>query len=101
MNIFKHPSRYKKELCHYLGEPYTIRLFDLEWCVYRDFGKHDVEVSGGRCKKSPVHIYVWEKVPYIHIIERYSNLPNDPAVIKTVLDDIANRYEEAPNNDID
>ena len=57
-----------RELLKALGAPWTTKIIDLERCVYRDFGDHDVEVSSGR---QHFGIYVWAKRPGLHIIENY------------------------------
>lgn len=82
----------KKRLLDLLGNGWTMRVIDLEHCVYRDLGDHDIEISGGRTKRSRIHIYVWETFPNLRIVERYIDLPQDDAAIKALCDDIVRRY---------
>ncbi|MDE5860847.1 MAG: hypothetical protein K2H28_01485 [Ruminococcus sp.] len=43
----KAPTEGLKAICKKLGNQYSIRLFDLEQIIYRNFGNgYDVEVSG-------------------------------------------------------
>ncbi len=93
MKYFKQAPRLKMELLKSLGEPYTMRIIDMEWCVYRDFGKYDVEISGGRVKQQPIHIFVWKKHPYYQIVEHHLSLTPEVKQIAELLNDIADRYE--------
>jgi len=41
------PTKALKDACTFLGEPYQLRVIDLENVIYRDLGeKYDIEVSG-------------------------------------------------------
>lgn len=52
-----------KEILDFLGNDYTIKNIDFEDCVYKDFGKYDIEVSGcnSKRKNATFSIYVWER----------------------------------------
>lgn len=85
-------SKSKKNLLRYLGKAYTSKVIDLEPCLYRNFGDHDVEISGGSYRR-PFHIYVWMTSPHLQIVERHMNQKQDFEAIKKLLDDIASRYQ--------
>ena len=87
-----YPGKPKKRLLDLLGKGWTIRVIDLEHCVYRDLGDHDIEISGVRTQKSLISIYVWETSPNLRIVERYIDLPQNDAAIKALCDDIVRRY---------
>lgn len=85
-------SRGKQQLIDYLGEPYTIKKIDLEDCVYLDMGDYDIEISRGRTIRSKIDIYVWKTKGRLEIVERHIDVKHDLPSIKTLLDDIRDRY---------
>ena len=73
-------SEGKKHMLRELGPAWRIQVIDLEPCVYRDLGKHDIEVSAVHgLKGSKISIYVWDKAD-LTIIERLHNLTIDQAI---------------------
>ncbi len=56
-------SRHLKSLCKELGPEYRIRILDLEYVIYRDFGNgYDIEVSEVNTTKANAlaTIYLWK-----------------------------------------
>lgn len=53
-----------KKLKREMGEDYSIKCIDLEWCLYRDFGNgFDVEISNVNHhanSKQPATLYLWD-----------------------------------------
>ena len=50
------------QICKSLGKEYRVVDFDLEKCIYRNFGNgFDIEISniGSSTSKKPVNIYLW------------------------------------------
>lgn len=98
-------SKAQKDLLAYLGPQYTTLVIDLELCLYRDFGEFDVEISGGhdRRRKSGFSLYVWDKRTALpsgfgaHIIEQHQCIGWDFAFIKTMLDQLAEKYKSGEN----
>lgn len=89
----------KRRLFDYLGEPYRSKIIDNENCVYLDMGNYDIEISGGRTKRSKIHIYVWKTKDGTEIVERHLDLRQDLLKIKKLLDDIRNRYSKEDNTE--
>lgn len=89
----KLPGKRIKEVCAYLGEPYTIDYIDKENVIYRDLGEYDIEVSGLDSSKSTflVDIYVWAKKPGQHIVHSVRNVKS-PLELKDLLGAIACSY---------
>lgn len=84
------PTSTQRKLCRSLGPDYEIKLFDLEYVIYRDFHNgFDIEVSRtagkGRCD-----VYLWfeERGPYLN----YHDIPKDG--LKEVLDFYEKLVEE-------
>lgn len=45
--VVKPPTKKLKEICKSLGSKYSIKVFDLDQVIYRDFGnEYEVEVRG-------------------------------------------------------
>lgn len=66
-------SKKAARLLSMLGKPWTKKIIDMELCVYRDLGVHDIEVS---CHGSrTIDIYVWQKSP-MRIVEKRFDIPN-------------------------
>ena len=86
-------SRCQAQLLEKLGEQYRVNRIDGEYCIYRDFGDHDVEICGGRTKRAPFHIFVWRKEPTIEIVGRYMDLPHDDDLVVDLLGRIAMKYD--------
>ena len=71
-------SKKAQELLSQLGKPWTKKVIDLELCVYRDLGEYEIEVS---CYGSPTFdLYVWQKSPGLHIVEKRFGLERGSAV---------------------
>ncbi len=88
----------QKFLIAYLGEEYTENYIDKEPVIYRDFGDHDVEISGGHTKEQTISIFVWSKAPR-QIVEAHVRLPQHLRQIKLLLEDITTRYTNKEEND--
>ena len=86
-------SRCQAQLLEKLGEQYRVNRIDGEYCIYRDFGDHDVVICGGRTKRAPFHIFVWRKEPTIEIVGRYMDLPHDEGLVVDLLSRIAMKYD--------
>ena len=89
----KPPGKRIKDICTYLGEPYTLNYIDFENVVYRDLGAYDIEVSGLDNSKSSflADIYVWSKTPgrqIVHIVRNVKSLLD----LKDLLGAIACHY---------
>jgi hypothetical protein len=71
------PTKALKGACTFLGEPYQLRVIDLENVIYRDLGeKYDIEVSGLDKNRKTIDctVYVWQKIPGMEIIEVYNEI---------------------------
>lgn len=89
----KAPTKGLKAICEKLGNQYSIRLFDLEQVIYRDFGNgYDVEVSGlnHNNEKFNATIYVWNKKKPV-IIEKFKNI-NSFEMLENTLSEITAKY---------
>ena len=89
----KAPTKGLKAICQKLGNQYSIRLFDMEQVIYRDFGNgYDVEVSGlnHNNKTFNATIYVWNaKIP--RVVEKFRNI-NSFEMLETTLSEITAEY---------
>ena len=89
----KAPTEGLKAICEKLGNQYSIRLFDLEQVIYRDFGNgYDVEVSGlnHNNKTFNATIYVWNaRKP--RVIEKFRNI-NSFEMLENTLSEITAKY---------
>ena len=71
------PTAGIKQASAFLGEPYEIKVIDMENVIYRDLGEgHDIEVSGldNNHKSMDAIVYVWRKTPGAEIIEIYEGV---------------------------
>ncbi|WP_187377779.1 hypothetical protein [Paenibacillus senegalimassiliensis] len=89
-------SKNLRAVLEYLGEPYTVKVIDLEDCAYRRLNdKYDIEISGCNRKTKPFHVYVWNIQNGdgigAQIIERSGAIKGLPA-LKTVLDEYVQKY---------
>ena len=89
----KAPTEGLKTICQKLGNQYSIRLFDLEQVIYRNFGNgYDVEVSGLNHNKENFNatIYVWNaRKPMI--VEKFKNI-NSFEMLENTLSEITAKY---------
>ena len=86
-------SRCQAQLLEKLGDQYRVNRIDGVYCIYRDFGDHDVEICGGRTKRALYHIFVWQKKPGMEIVERFMDLPHDDELVVDLLGRIAMKYD--------
>lgn len=87
----------KKTLLDTLGDNWTLKEIDWEVCVYRDLGAYDVEISGVKNPHSRISIYVWQKAPYLRIIECHHDIHLGHNDIDRVCGDIVQRYSQDVN----
>ena len=85
-------SKNKQALLDYLGSDYKEASIDLEPCIYRDFGTHDFEISGGKLKGQQVIIFLWEKVDRFGVIETVTIPKGDFEQVKVELDKLITKY---------
>ena len=74
----KQPTRHLLELCKELGSAYSIRLFDLEHVIYRDFKNgFDVEISGinASSPNKRANIFLWDNRQGHKIVEQIPDVP--------------------------
>lgn len=91
----KPPTKRLKEICAKLGDNYSVRLFDLEQVIYRDFGNgYDVEVSGLNHNRNEYDavIYVWRTEPN-SICETIKNIHSFEAIL-SALNKIEAKYSD-------
>ncbi len=72
----KGPTKGLKTICERLGSPYSIRVFDFEQVIYRDFGNgYDLEVSrlNHNRKDFNATVYVWNTKKPI-VVESFPNI---------------------------
>ncbi|WP_187138309.1 hypothetical protein [Clostridium merdae] len=71
------PTNGIKKVQSFLGEPYEIKVIDMENVIYRRLGDdYDLEVSGldNNRKTIDADVYVWRKIPGAEIIEIYNSI---------------------------
>ncbi len=78
MNIWdvKKPTSHMKKLCRDLGSDYSIKSFDLEQVIYRDFSNgYDLEISGMNTNstRKKATLYLWKDA--VLIIKKVVNVP--------------------------
>lgn len=84
----------KRRLLKVLGPAYNCRIIDYEPCLYRNYGRYDVEISGGSwCR--PFHIYVWKTRGGLECVARYTHRSDDLPGMKMLLDMLVDRYAAA------
>lgn len=89
----KAPTKGLKAICQKLGNQYSIRLFDLEQVIYRDFGNgYDVEVSGlnHNNKTFNATIYVWN-TKITRVVEKFRDI-NSFEMLESTLAEITAEY---------
>lgn len=90
----KKPGKKIKEFCAKLGEPYSIRVIDLENVIYRDLGNgYDFEISGldNQKKSFQATLFIWQTKPDLHMIEQVSNISSFENLV-TELDKALEKY---------
>ena len=96
------PTKKLKDICNSLGEPYTIKIIDLENVIYRNLGNgFDFEVSGlNNNKKSfDATIYVW-RLDGNRIVETISGIKS-LVELKDCLGTTATKYLKLSPSDLD
>lgn len=66
MSTIPAPSKKIKDIRNQLGSDYSIRVIDLENCIYRKLNdKFDIEISGldNRRKSFNCNVYLWSLKP--------------------------------------
>ncbi|WP_282146773.1 hypothetical protein [Ruthenibacterium lactatiformans] len=74
----KGPSKKLRDLCASLGPEYSIRIIDMEYVIYRDFGNGlDVEISGldSGSAHARANIYLWDTKIGTRIIDQVNGVP--------------------------
>lgn len=68
-----------RQMLEELGTKYSIKMIDFEYCLYRDFGQYDVEISGcnNNKKHKEIKVFVWSKSP-MRIVYKSQVLTNLP-----------------------
>lgn len=93
MLTVKDLSKAKRELYAFLGgEPYEIKVIDLEVCLSLTIGDYAIEISGGGKKRNHFYIYVWHMLGYHDIVECYPDLKCDFVAVQKLLNTIRLRY---------
>ncbi|MBD8046786.1 MULTISPECIES: hypothetical protein [Clostridium] len=88
------PGKKIKEILKTLGDPYEIKIIDMENVIYRNLnGTYDFEVSGldNQKKSFNATIYVWELKDRIHIVETISDIKSLDD-LKSTLESITKKY---------
>ena len=89
-------NKNQQNLAKSLGPDYSLRIIDLEPCVYRKFSDRiDIEIVGATRRKGPFSVYVWDISQGVHdaarIIDTHHNIPSQDA-LKELLDELAKKY---------
>jgi hypothetical protein len=90
------PTPRQKELLALLGKDYSLKIIDLEPCIYRQINdRFDIEVSGTLRKRSKIYVYVWnieDGTGYgAHLTEAIANISSNTE-LKDTLESIVAKY---------
>ena len=77
------PEANQKRLLSLLGPEYSLKVIDLELCVYRRINAtYDIEISGTSYKGRKIGVYVWRDC--VEIVDRVCDIKTDYELITTL-----------------
>lgn len=90
------PTKNQKELLNLLGPEYSIKVIDLEPCIYRKINEnYDIEISGTLKKSQSIYVYVWDISRGIGnaacIVETVDNIKSH-LHLKNIVEDLTKKY---------
>lgn len=87
MPISTTPGKKIKDICAQLGDLYSIKVIDLENCIYRKLNdEYDIEVSGldNRKKGFSCTVYLWSIKAGNRIESTYSDISSFGQLLETL-----------------
>jgi hypothetical protein len=90
----KAPTKKLKEICQSLGEPYIIKIIDIENVIYRNLnGIYDFEISGLNNQRQSFNatIYIWQLTGGTRVVETISDIKSLED-LTVILESIATKY---------
>lgn len=86
-------TKQQQGLLHFLGDDYSVRVIDQAACVYRDLGDYDVEIIGGCTRRDKFHVFLWQRKPYLEVVERHLDIPHDFDRVARIVTELTRRHQ--------
>ena len=85
-------TKQQQGLLYFPGDDYSVKVIDQAACVYRDLGDHDIEVIGGCTRRDKFHVFLWQRKPYLEVVERYLDIPHNFDRVARIAAELTRRY---------